>query len=86
MGLMDNTGTPQTPKPKWWWSTPSLVAAFFVAGPLALPFLWMNPRYSVTKKIFWTVIVSVLTYLMVKFSIDTLQKVLAQYRELGLIQ
>lgn len=73
-------------KPKWYWSTTSLVIAFAVVGPLALPFLWMNPRMSLAKKLLWTAICVVLTYFMVVYTVETLQKVLAQYREIGLIK
>jgi hypothetical protein len=76
----------QEPKPKWYWSTPSLVLAFAIVGPLALPFLWMNPRMTVAKKVVWTVTCVVLTYFMATTTLQILQKVLAQYRELGLIQ
>lgn len=50
------------PAVKWYLKTSVLVMAFLCVGPLALPLLWINPRYSRTQKIIGTVIIAVLTY------------------------
>lgn len=73
-------------KPKWYLKKRALLIAFAVAGPLMLPFVWIHPRMSLVDKIVWTVVIVGLTYIMISFANDVLQKLLQQYRDLGLIQ
>jgi hypothetical protein len=77
---------PAAPKAKWYHTTSAVVIGLAVAGPLALPLVWIQPRWSPLKKILWTVAVLALTWAMVTFTVEVGQKVLDQYRELGLIQ
>ncbi|MCK4999349.1 MAG: hypothetical protein KAS23_07435, partial [Anaerohalosphaera sp.] len=37
-------------KSKWDNSTTSVVISLLILGPLALPKVWFNPRYSILKK------------------------------------
>ena len=39
------------PKKKWHQSTGALVMAFLTVGPLAIPLVWTNRRYSLAVKI-----------------------------------
>ena len=82
-----NNGTPVEPKkPKWYFTTTFLVIALLSVGPFALPLLWLNPRYSTSQKILWTVVTAALTWALVVTSVTTFKTVLQQYRELGLIK
>jgi hypothetical protein len=84
---VDDNGTSQAaPKLKWYQTTSALVIGLLAVGPLALPLLWINPRFSALQKVFWTVVVLVLTWAMVVFTADIGQKVIDQYRQLGLIK
>ena len=65
---------------KWYFKTSILVIALLSIGPLALPLLWFNPRYRPLTKIFWTVLVLVLTYLSIKVRDRSLQSILEYYR------
>ena len=65
---------------KWYFKTSILVIALLSIGPLALPLLWFNPRYRPLTKIFWTVLVLVLTYLSIKVLDRSLQSILEYYR------
>ncbi len=47
---------------KWYFKTSMLVTAFLFVGPLALPLLWVNPRFSPRTKIIISLITAVLTY------------------------
>lgn len=47
---------------KWFFKISTLVTAFLFVGPLALPLVWINPRFSPKIKIIISVIVIILTY------------------------
>ena len=47
---------------KWYFKTYSFVIAFLCVGPLALPLVWINPRYKRSKKVFITVITLLVCY------------------------
>ena len=49
---------------KWYFRTYIFVAAFLCVGPIALPLVWVNPRYKMSKKIFITIITLIASYLM----------------------
>ncbi len=83
---MNNDLSGSEQKVSWVWTTRTLVIAVLCVGPLALPLLWLNKRYSLTQKLLWTCALVVATYFTVVFTTETINKVLAQYRELGLIQ
>ena len=46
---------------KWYHSTWFLIIAVYFVGIFALPLIWLNPRYSKTKRIVLTIIVVLLT-------------------------
>jgi len=47
---------------KWYFKTYSFVIAFLCVGPLALPLVWINPRYKRSKKVFITIITLLVCY------------------------
>ena len=50
-------------KIKWYFSTPTVVIALLVLGPLALPLVWFHPHYKIITKVVVTIIVVALTIL-----------------------
>ncbi len=52
------------PKTKWYLTTSAIVIALLLIGPLALPMVWLNPRYKTITKVVVTVLVIVLTVLL----------------------
>lgn len=70
------------PKTPWYFKTSALVIAFLCVGPLALPLLWFNPRFSMKSKIIWSVVVIAATYYLVVVLVDALKTISAYYREL----
>jgi hypothetical protein len=66
-------------KERWYFKTPFLISAFLCTGPLALPLVWFHPRFSVTKKIILTVVVSALTYVLTVQTIRSLKNIIAYY-------
>ena len=62
---------------RWYFKTAFVVSSFLFVGPLALPFVWWNPRYSIKTKIivtfitlFFTLIFGMLVYVAVKALVD----------------
>ena len=62
------TGKPpvSTPKSggKWYYTTTTIVLGFLMLGPLVLPLVWKNPRYTLLVKTVITVVMIVLTILL----------------------
>ncbi|NQV32377.1 MAG: zinc ribbon domain-containing protein, partial [Phycisphaeraceae bacterium] len=48
---------------KWYHATGSVIAALVCLGPLALPMVWVNPRFKITTKLIMTIVVAVVTVL-----------------------
>ena len=57
---------------KWYLKTYWLVIAFLCVGPLALPLLWVNPRFSKTTKIIATIIILVISYFLTVATVKSL--------------
>ena len=51
-------------KGKWYFSMATFVTALLCVGPFALPLFWLNPRFTLKRKIWVSVIVIVLTYFL----------------------
>lgn len=54
-------------------ATWAFIFAVLIAGPFALPLLWANPRYTRATKVFWSLVVVILTVLLVFFSAEAMQ-------------
>ena len=76
------TSPSDTPDDKWYFKTVSVVIAFLCVGPFALPLIWWNPRWSITRKVILTVIVLILTWLLTIASITALRTLEEAYTEL----
>jgi hypothetical protein len=77
-------GPPAQSRPKWYYSTSSLVVALLTMGPLALPLVWLNPRYKQITKLLITVAVIVLTIVLCQFAMNTYKNLMDQIKALGL--
>ena len=65
---------------EWYFKTSVLVIAFLSAGPLALPLLWFNPRFSKQTKISLTLIVLILTYYLGGIVVKSLKSISSYYQ------
>jgi len=65
---------PQTPTP-WYYKMPVLIMALITAGPFALPYVWLNPNLTKTKKIAITSVVLILTVIAVVAVVIALRSV-----------
>lgn len=70
------------PKTKWYFKTSALVVALLCVGPLALPLMWFNPRFSTKSKAIWSVVIIVLSYYLVVVLVDALKTISAYYQEI----
>jgi predicted nucleic acid-binding Zn ribbon protein len=75
---------PEKSQTKWYFQTSVIVIAILVVGPLALPLVWLNPRYSLVVKILVTIVVLVITVLLTQLSIEMYQRLIKQINALGL--
>lgn len=71
------------PREKWYFKTFWLVIAFLCIGPLALPFLWLNPHYSRKTKIIISIIVIVLSYYLTILMVDSLRTIRSYYEQIS---
>jgi hypothetical protein len=65
---------------KWYFKTYWIVTAFLCVGPLALPMVWFNPRFSRIKKIIITVIVIILSYYFTVSMIKSFKTIKSYYQ------
>ncbi len=75
---------PCQPKTKWYYSTSTVVVALLCAGPLALPLVWLNPRYKIIIKLVVTVAVIVLSILLSYLTVGIYSRLTQQIGELGI--
>lgn len=71
------------PKPKWYFKKGPLILSLIVIGPLALPLLWANPRYSTTAKVFWSSVILGITIGLGLVTHQLLQILLKQLSEMS---
>jgi uncharacterized membrane protein YvbJ len=81
-GRPKETVSPKEKAP-WYFRGSSLVVMFLVVGPVMLPGVWFNPKYSKIKKIVVTVVVLGLTYLLTVLTAKSLQSLMQYYNMLG---
>jgi hypothetical protein len=73
------------PRPKkWYFATGTVVLALLCLGPIALPLVWMNPRYKISTRAIVTVIVLVVTVLSLYLVVHAYENLLNQLTELGM--
>ena len=54
----------QKPKEPWYCRTSMIILAVCTVGPLALPLVWINPRYSLAVKVVATIGVIAVSWLL----------------------
>ena len=70
---------------QWYFKTSTVVLGLLVAGPLALPIVWMNPRYKIVTRVLITVAVLVVTILLVYLTAALYRNLIDQVKTLGVI-
>jgi len=72
---------------KWYFNTSTIVITFIILGPLAffaLPLVWFHPKYKIATKIIVSVLVFIISTVLILLTIQSINFMLAQYRQLGL--
>jgi len=69
---------------KWYYSNTAIVVGAIVVGPLILPLVWKNPKYSLTVKIAITVIVIAITIAAFYLMKQMTQQLYEQIQDLGI--
>jgi len=71
------------PQEKWYFKNSLLVIAFLCVGPLALPLLWLNPRFSQKTKIIASVIIIILSYYLGILFFSSLKSISQYYQQIN---
>ena len=66
----------------WYYTDKALALALVLVGPLALPLVWINPDWSPKKKIIWTIVIAVSTYIMFAVMKESFNKIMESYQQL----
>ena len=69
---------------KWYHSTTTWVVAFLFVGPFAIPFVLLNPNYSVVKKAVISIVMIAITIFLVYAMAGMLNSVMSRVNQLGL--
>ena len=69
---------------KWYHKTPTVIISILCFGPLALPLVWFNPKYSMVSKVIWTIVIIVVTVLACAAVIGVYANFLKQLEQMGL--
>ncbi len=67
------------PETKWYFRTYWIVIAFLCVGPLALPLVWLNPRFNQKKKVIITIVIIILSYYLGFMVINSLRSIKKYY-------
>jgi hypothetical protein len=68
----------------WYFSTGTVVLALLCLGPMALPLVWINPRFKILTRAIVTVIVVVVTILCIYMAVNVYQRMIDQLTALGM--
>jgi len=91
--FLDGSGCANSrPRPKkWYYNTRKVVIALVLLQALALPYVWLNPRYKTLTKVIVTVVVLGITawgvyeiFVLYQQELQSYQKALDQIRALGM--
>ncbi len=71
--------TAPVPKGPWYFSTGTLVMALFTVGPLALPLVWFNPKFSLNKKLILTIVIGLFSWFLIQSFVHAMQTIKELY-------
>jgi hypothetical protein len=64
----------------WYFRVSVIVVAFLSVGPLALPLVWLHPKYSLNKKAVISVVVLVISYFLGVACYNSLKSISSYYQ------
>jgi hypothetical protein len=68
---------------KWYFKTCALVVAFLCVGHLALPLVWLNPRFSQKTKIIVSLLIAILSWYLGVLLVDSFKSISKFYQQLN---
>jgi len=68
------------PKGKWYFKPYWVVIAFLCAGPLMLPLIWFNPRYTRQKKTTLSIVIIIISYLVGSLMLNAINSINNYYQ------
>jgi hypothetical protein len=74
---------PALPKCPWYFSRATVVLALLCLGPLALPLVWLHPRYKIITKLVITVVILGLSLWLYFLTRQLYQQLTQQMKTLG---
>lgn len=84
--LLNPTHNPiPIPKSKWYFTNSAIIVGLITIGPLALPLVWKNPKYSITTKTVITIVVTLVTIGLCYLMGVMIQKMISSILDLGKI-
>jgi hypothetical protein len=67
----------------WLYRTSTIIIAICCVGPLALPLIWWRPQTPRGWKVVWTIAVIILSWYMVKATMQTVELIKEYYQILN---
>ena len=80
-GIMDTA--PDNTKIKWYLKPVAIVVAILIAGPFAIPMVWVTPAFKKWHKIVITILLILLTIWMIQGVVAAYKLILANMRQLS---
>ncbi len=75
--------SPRQPQ-KWYHSKTTWIVAFLFVGPFAIPIVWLNPNYSLLKKVVISIVMITVTIFLVYAMTGLYNNLMSQVNQLGL--
>jgi len=70
------------PQTKWYFKPYALIIAFLCLGPLALPLIWLHPRFGGKTKIVITAVVVIFSYYLGIMFVNSLKSINMYYQQI----
>ncbi len=80
--FFDKSDKDKKEKVQWFFKPSTTVIGFLMVGPLILPLVWFNPNLDKNKKIIYTVAILIVTLILTKVCMDSLNKLNEYYKPL----
>ena len=74
---------PQRAEMPWYFRTSIIVVALCSVGPLALPLIWFRPGISGIRKAGLTIVILVISWLLYRLTLASVQSLMEYYRLLN---
>ncbi len=77
--FLNGYSRPKNKQTKWYFKTSTLIIVLLSVGPLALPLLWYNPKFSRRSKIIITLIVLAISWFLILALVKAVKNIKEYY-------